>query len=87
MSTLRIGVVYALFDTPDRRINLDLFLELSLPYEEIMHVVVVNGPIQKPFTNTPNNLHIIQRPNEGFDFGSYNAGLQFLIDKCDVYFF
>lgn len=85
----RIGVVYALFDSPDRRQNLDLFLQHSLHYNEITHVVVVNGLLNKPLQSAP-NLHVLQRPNEGYDFGSFSVGLDYLLthkSECDFFFF
>ncbi len=88
--TTRIGVVYALLDTPDRRLNLDLFLQHSLRHNEIMHVVVVNGLVNKPLPDNVPNLHVIQRPNEGYDFAQYSAGLEYLLTHdpvCEQFFF
>lgn len=89
MKQKQIGVVYALFNTPDRRKNLDLFLQHSLRHTEVMHVVVVNGSLNTPLQTTP-NLHVIQRPNEGYDFGGFSSGLDYLLTQkpeCEFFFF
>jgi hypothetical protein len=86
---IKIGVVYALHDTTDRRQNLDLYLQHSLQHNEITHVIVVNGPLNTPLPSSP-NLHVITRPNEGYDFGGFSDGLEYLLThnpSCDYFFF
>jgi len=86
-------VIYSYFNTEVANYNLRFFIQKELSFKEnIDYIIVINGFNTDDSICFPdiNNLSIIRRENHGFDFGGYNAGLEYIENKnkkYDFYFF
>lgn len=66
--------------------NLDLFLKLGL-YNECDYLFIINGEVSIKIPEQ-NNIKVLFRKNEDYDFGAYNYALSTIdISKYDYYFF
>ena len=86
-------IIYSYFNTEVANYNLRFFIQKELSFKEnIDYIIVINGynTDDKIIFPEINNLTIIRRENRGFDFGGYNAGLEYIENKnkkYDYYFF
>jgi len=85
--TNKILVLYCYFEKDINYINnLQLFLKLGL-YDECDYLFIINGKISIKIPDN-NNIKVLYRKNEDYDFGAYNDGLKTInIDKYNYYFF
>jgi len=86
-NTNKILVLYCYFEKDiNYTNNLQLFLKLGL-YDECDYLFIVNGKISIEIPEK-NNIKVLYRKNEDYDFGAYNDGLETInIDKYNYYFF
>jgi hypothetical protein len=85
--TNKILVLYCYFEKNINYINnLKLFLKLGL-YDECDYLFIINGKISIEIPEK-NNIKVLYRKNEDYDFGAYNDALETInINKYYYYFF
>jgi len=88
---MKTVVIYTYYNSESSNYNLEFFAKRELSFKpDVDYVIVINGyncAVQLPELS---NLHVIKRPNIGYDFGGHNAALQHLSaenQKYDYYFF
>ena len=83
----KILVLYCYFEKDINYINnLQLFLKLGL-YDECDYLFIINGKVSIKIPEK-DNIKVLYRKNEDYDFGAYNDGLNTInIDKYNYYFF
>jgi hypothetical protein len=83
----KILVLYCYYEKNINYINnLQLFLKLGL-YDECDYLFIINGKISIEIPEK-NNIKVLYRKNEDYDFGAYNDGLETInINKYNYYFF
>jgi hypothetical protein len=85
---MKAVVLYTYFSSPSSDYNLRFFVQKELTYKpDLDYVLVINGfecPVALPVLD---NLTVLRRPNEGFDFGGHAHALAHLQKKYDYYFF
>jgi hypothetical protein len=83
----KILVLYCYFEKNINYINnLQLFLKLGL-YDECDYLFIINGKISIEIPEK-NNIKVLYRKNEDYDFGAYNDALETInINKYNYYFF
>lgn len=90
---MKTVIIYSYFMTKSADYNLYYFVRKELSYkEDIDYIIVINGFEYSKLIVFPelDNLKVIQRPNIGYDFGAYAAGLEYIQEnskKYDYYFF
>ena len=86
-STQKILVLYCYFEKNINYINnLQLFLKLGL-YEECDYLFIINGKISIEIPEK-DNIKVLYRKNEDYDFGAYNDALETInINNYNYYFF
>jgi len=86
---MSVCVLYAYYEKNDIYAkNLTYFLENGL-IDNITFVFIINDFCSVSIP-TNENIHIINRPNNGFDFGAWNSGLEYLEKRgliFDYYYF
>lgn len=86
-------VIYTYHMSNSSDYNLSFFVKKELSYKDnIDYIIVINGHDYNNEIKFPilDNLTIIKRENEGFDFGGHNNALEYLQNKnktYDFYFF
>ena len=85
--TNKILVLYCYFEKNINYINnLQFFLKLGL-YDECDYLFIINGKISIEIPEK-DNIKVLYRKNEDYDFGAYNDALETInIDKYNYYFF
>jgi hypothetical protein len=85
--TNNILILYCYFEKNDNyKNNLDLFLKLGL-YDECDYLFIINGDLSIKIPEQ-NNIKVLFRKNEDYDFGAYNDAFDtFDISKYNYYFF
>jgi hypothetical protein len=83
----KILILYCYFEKNINYINnLQLFLKLGL-YDECDYLFIINGKISIEIPEK-NNIKVLYRKNEDYDFGAYNDALETInINKYNYYFF
>ena len=79
-------VVYTYFNSPSSNYNLSYFVQRELCYRnDIDYILVINGyQCDVPIPEFE-NITILRRENEGYDFGGHAHALQYLNDQKRVY--
>ena len=86
-------LIYTYFNTEIANYNLKFFIQKELTSKKKMdYIFVINGYNIDESIIFPEliNITIIRRENLGYDFGAYNAGLEYIENnnkKYDYYFF
>jgi hypothetical protein len=82
------AIIYAYHENEWRRDNLRFFLSHGYRRDDnLTFVFVVNGGSTVSFPES-DNVVVIRRPDSGFDFGGFNAGMARLSPRAfDAYFF
>lgn len=83
-------VVYAYFEenrVRDTHLNYDFFIKNAYINDSLIHYIfVINGSCTINMFKS-HNISIINRTNEGYDFGAYSCGLKSCDKEYDYYFF
>ncbi|CAH1777928.1 unnamed protein product, partial [Owenia fusiformis] len=73
----RILVLYAYFESPERKANLQFFLDFAIKdTKNIDYVIIANGFTCTADIPTQDNVHVIKRENNGFDACAWKQGLE-----------
>jgi hypothetical protein len=85
--TNKILILYCYYEKNNiYKTNLDLFLKLGL-HDECDYLFIINGDLSIKIPEQ-NNIKVLFRKNEDYDFGAYNYALGTIdIDKYNYYFF
>lgn len=79
-------IIYTYYNSPSSNYNLGFFAKKELSEKpDVDYVIVINGHDCAVVLPELSNLHIIRRPNVGFDFGGHNAALEYLIIENKIY--
>jgi hypothetical protein len=73
-------IFYAYYERESTRYNLDYFLRFGGIQKNHQYVIIVNGTSTVEFP-TGENIRVIYRPNVGYDFGAYRAGIDAVGDE------
>ena len=75
----KILVLYCYFEKNINYINnLQLFLKLGL-YDECDYLFIINGTVSIKIPEK-DNIKVLYRKNEDYDFGAYNDGMNHLLN-------
>jgi hypothetical protein len=85
--TNNILILYCYYEKNNNyKNNLDLFLKLGL-YDECDYLFIINGEVSIKIPEK-DNIKVLFRKNEDYDFGAYNDGLDTIdTSEYDYYFF
>ncbi|CAH1777920.1 unnamed protein product, partial [Owenia fusiformis] len=76
----RTLVLFAYFESPERKVNLQFFLDFAIKNDtkntDIDYVIIANGFTCTADIPTQDNVHLIKRENTGFDACAWKQGLE-----------
>ena len=82
----KIFISYVYFPSPSNDYNLSYFIENEIKYREnVFYSIVINGHNCAYTIPKLSNVNVIYRDNTGFDFGGYEASINYAFEKWGEY--